>query len=90
MKGIRETSRFKKDVKKLKRQGRDLEKLKNVIRALVHDEKLPPRCRDHALAGPWEGSRDCHVEPDWLLIYRIEGDQLFLERTGSHSEIFKK
>jgi len=57
---------------------------------LVSGKPLESRYRDHALIGPWQGSRDCHIEPDWLLIYRLESESLFLERTGSHSELFKK
>jgi mRNA interferase YafQ len=67
-----------------------LEKLKHVVLVLVSGDALDARYRDHALVGSWQGSRDCHIEPDWLLIYRKETEQLFLERTGSHSELFKK
>ena len=73
-----------------KKQRKDLEKLKEVVLVLLSDRPLESRYRDHALIGPWQGSRDCHIEPDWLLIYRLESDSLFLERTGSHSELFKK
>lgn len=90
MRAIHETSQFRRDVKKLKKQGKDFEKLKEVILALVSGAPLEARFRDHALFGPWKGSRDCHIEPDWLLIYRLEPDRLFLERTGSHSDLFKK
>lgn len=90
MRAIHETSQFRRDVKKLKKQGKDFEKLKEVILALVSGAPLEARFRDHALIGPWKGSRDCHIEPDWLLIYRLEPDRLFLVRTGSHSDLFKK
>ena len=90
MRTIHETSRFRRDLKKLKKQRKDLEKLKEVVLVLLSGRPLESRCRDHALIGPWQGSHDCHIEPDWLLIYRLESDNLFLERTGSHSELFKK
>lgn len=90
MKAIYETSQFRKDLKKLKKQGKDITKLKGIVMRIADD--LPPdaRHRDHALIGPLRGSRDCHIEPDWLLIYRTDGESLYLERTGSHSDLFKK
>ena len=90
MKAIYETSQFRKDIKKIKKQGKQIEKLKEIIKRLVEGKPLEPRHRDHALIGPLKGSRDCHIEPDWLLIYRIDDESLYLERTGSHSDIFKK
>ena len=90
MKTIYETSQFRKDIKKLKKQGKRIDKLKEVVVRLAGGEPLEPRYRDHALIGIMKGSRDCHIEPDWLLIYRTDGDSLFLERTGSHSDLFKK
>ena len=89
MKAIFQTSQFKKDFKKIKKQGKDLSKLKDVVRAIASNETLEDRHRDHALSGNWSGSRDCHIEPDWILIYRVEGEFLFLERTGSHSDLFR-
>jgi mRNA interferase YafQ len=90
MRTIHQTSQFRRDLKKLKKQRKDLEKLKEVVLVLLSGRPLESRYRDHALIGPWQGSRDCHIEPDWLPIYRLESDSLFLERTGSHSELFKK
>jgi mRNA interferase YafQ len=90
MKAIYETSQFRKDFKKIKKQGKQIEKLKEIVRWLAEGKPLEPRHLDHALIGPLKGSRDCHVEPDWLLIYRIDDGSLYLERTGSHSDIFKK
>ncbi len=84
------TTQFKKDYKKIKKQNKDPDKLKVVIEKLVAGEKLEPMYRDHQLSGNWKGHRDCHIESDWILIYRTEADGLFLERTGSHSELFKK
>ncbi len=90
MKAIYETSQFRKDVRKLRKQGKDLEKLKDVVKRIANDKPLDERHRDHSLIGPWNGSRDCHIEPDWLLIYRKDSTALYLERSGSHSDLFKK
>ena len=90
MKPVTQTSQFKKDIKRLKKRGKDLDKLGELIRVLALDGALEEKHRDHALIGKWVGSRDCHIEPDWILIYRNEPDTLFLERSGSHSDLFKK
>jgi mRNA interferase YafQ len=90
MKPVIQTSQFKKDIKRLKKRGKDLEKLGNLVRLLAADESLEEKHRDHALIGTWVGSRDCHIEPDWILIYRNEPESLYLERSGSHSALFKK
>lgn len=84
------TSKFKKDARRMCRQGKDISKLDEVIAALRRREPLPPRMRDHDLSGSYRGHRECHVEPDWLLIYHIEEDVLTLTavRTGSHSDLF--
>jgi len=89
MKAIFQTSQFEKDFKRIKKQGKDLSKLKEVVSAMANSEVREERHRDHALSGNWAGSRDCHIEPDWILIYRIDEDYLFLERTGSHSDLFR-
>jgi mRNA interferase YafQ len=68
MKEVIQTSQFKKDIKRLKKRGKNLEKLGAVVRLLAADEPLEEKHRDHALIGRWVGSRDCHVEPDWILI----------------------
>ena len=90
MKSIFETSQFRKDLKKLKKRGKDLQKLKEVVRQIASGGPLDARHRDHALIGSLRGSRDCHVEPDWLLIYRNDEGSLYLERTGTHSDLFNK
>lgn len=82
------SGRFKKDVKLAQRRGKDLDKLKAVLLLLFEGAALPPEYRDHPLKGEWNGFRDLHIEPDWLLIYRIEGEELQLARTGSHAELF--
>ena len=84
------TNQFKKDYKRIKKQNKDLDKLRAVIEKLLAGPLLESKYKDHRLFGNWKGHRDCHIEPDWILIYRITGDDLYLERTGSHSELFKK
>ncbi len=83
------SNQFKKDHKRIQKQGKDLGKLKDVITKLVHEETLEERLKDHPLRGNYAGTRECHIEPDWLLIYRITGDELHLLRSGSHAELLK-
>lgn len=83
------TGQFKKDYKRAKKQNRDLTQLRSVVERLVEGKPLSPRHRDHALSGNWRKHRECHIAPDWLLIYRVNADDLILERTGSHSELFR-
>jgi mRNA interferase YafQ len=82
------TKQFKKDYKKALRQGRNIEKLEAVMVKLTAQEQLEKRHKDHKLVGNFKDRRECHIEPDWLLIYKIEGDLIIFERTGSHSELF--
>jgi mRNA interferase YafQ len=89
MRSIRRDAQFKRDVKRLKKRHKDFEKLKNIIQMLVKGEKLPPKSRDHRLKGTLKDCRECHIEPDWLLIYRIEGSELCLVRTGSNADLFE-
>ena len=86
---LRFTAKFKKDYKRIKRQGKDLSKLESTLEALVHGEALPASMRDHLLGGTCRGHRECHIEPDWLLIYLLDEEGLVLvaTRTGSHSEL---
>ncbi|EDN69539.1 conserved hypothetical protein [Beggiatoa sp. PS] len=88
MKPIRRSTQFKKDYKRVKKSGKNLAELKQVINKLVHDENLEPKYRDHALIGNYAGCRECHLEPDWLLIYKTSSCELSLVRTGSHSALF--
>ena len=74
----------------MQRRGKDLEKLRAIVKQLAAGKLLDPRHRDHPLIGPWRPSRDCHVEPDWILIYTEDEATLRLERTGTHSDLFKK
>ena len=88
MLNIRITSRFKKDLRAAAAQQKSLPKLRAIIDLLQAQEPLPGRHRDHALTGNYAGHRECHLTPDWLLIYKIEPPDLILIRTGSHSELF--
>jgi mRNA interferase YafQ len=81
-------AQFRRDVKRAQKRGEDMSKLRTLLSLLVEGTPLPARYRDHALGGEWRDFRDCHIEPDWLLIYRIDGDDLFLIRTGTHSDLF--
>jgi mRNA interferase YafQ len=89
MKKVSQTKQFAKDLKRIAKRGKDLNKLKQVVSRLAKGEPLEASCRDHALIGKWKPSRDCHIEPDWILIYTIDDEKLRLERTGTHSDIFK-
>ena len=82
-------NKFKKNLELMIRRGKDPEKIKQVIIAIVNEQPLDKKHRNHALTGNFIGFHDCHIEPDWLLIYRIESNTLYLERTGSHSDLFK-
>ncbi len=86
---VSQTTAFKKDLKRQKKRGKDLNKLQVLVKLLIAEEPLEEKYRDHSLTGNWADSRDCHIEPDWLLIYRIADSTLYLERTGSHNDLFK-
>ena len=73
----------------MKQRGKDLDKLKKVLQVLVRGEKLAPKYRDHVLVGQYKGTRECHIEPDWLLIYEMAESEVVLIRTGSHSDLFR-
>ena len=83
------SNQFKRDVKLAEKRKKNLDKLDEIILALVSEKKLPIKNRDHNLTGEYTGRRECHIEPDWLLIYKISGDEIIFERTGSHSDLFK-
>ena len=87
---INYTTQFKKDYKKIKRQHYDLVILHDVIELLVNEKELNLKYKNHQLIGNWKNHNECHLGTDWLLIYRISRKKLYLERTGSHSELFKK
>jgi mRNA interferase YafQ len=84
------TSQFKRDYKLAMKRNMDMSLIDDCIRRLAAREELPPQFRDHDLSGNWVGHRECHVQPDWLLVYRIEDNDLILvlSRTGSHSDLF--
>ena len=86
------TNQFKKDYKLAMKRHLNIDILDDIIRMLANGEQLPEKYRDHALTGNWVGHRECHIQPDWLLIYRIENDLLVLTltRTGTHSDLFGK
>ncbi len=88
---VKFTNQFKKDLKQAKKQGKNLDKLYYVIEKLANNEPLEEKYRDHNLIGNFKGCRECHIESDWLLIYEIINDVLVLvlNRTGSHSDLFK-
>jgi mRNA interferase YafQ len=83
------TTAFRKDVKRAKKRAKDLSKLRKVIDLLIDAAPLPPSYRDHPLHGEFAGSRDLHIEPDWILIYTASLGHLRLERTGTHSDLFR-
>jgi len=85
---IRTTSVFERDVRRTLKRGKDLDKLNAIVNALQAGESLPARCRPHPLRGSWLGHWDCHVEPDWILLYRVTETALVLVRTGSHADLF--
>ena len=89
---VKFTTQFKKDLKLLKKQNKDIEKLFAVVELLANGEKLDFKYKDHDLSGNYKGTRECHIEPDWLLVYEYQNDVLvlMLYRLGSHSELFKK
>ncbi|MBN1868282.1 type II toxin-antitoxin system YafQ family toxin [Candidatus Sumerlaeota bacterium] len=84
------TRQFEKDVRRLRRRRKNFEKFKIVARTLLDDEPLDPIHRDHRLVGNCAGRRECHIESDWLLIYKIDKPRLVFERMGAHSDLFKK
>ena len=84
------SNRFKNDLKSIAKRGYDLNLLDVVVNTIAEQRPLPKKNRDHALTGDYIGFRECHISPDWLLIYRVDGDDLilFLSRTGTHSDLF--
>jgi mRNA interferase YafQ len=77
-------------VRLAQKRGKDMAKLREAILLLIEGSPLPPRYKEHPLGGEWKHFRDCHIEPDWLLIYKIDGDDLHLVRTGTHSDLFSR
>ncbi|MFC1782433.1 type II toxin-antitoxin system YafQ family toxin [Planctomycetota bacterium] len=86
---IKFAGQFKRDFKRAKKQKKNLDALEDIITKLVRGKKLGPRYHDHKLHGEWAEHKCCHIQPDWLLIYKIESNTLYLGRVGSHAELFK-
>jgi mRNA interferase YafQ len=84
------TRQFQRDLKRMRRRGKDIDKLKSVMRVLIAGDALDPMHRDHKLVGNWKGRRDCHIESDWLLLYKLDDQDLVFERTGSHADLFQQ
>jgi mRNA interferase YafQ len=90
MKRLSQTRQFVRDIKRMRKRGKDLGKLRDIVEKLARRASLDAKHRDHPLVGSWEGCRDCHIEPDWVLIYWADTDSLRLERTGSHGDLFRQ
>lgn len=85
---LRTTNRFEKDIKRVKKRGKDIDKLWKVVDRLLLKQHLDPRHRPHRLSSAWSRSWECHIEPDWLLVWDYEEDALVLVRTGTHNDLF--
>ena len=90
MYSIRPTTKFQKDLKRIEKRGYNIALITDIIKKLASGEQLPEKNRDHSLSGDYTGCRECHITPDWLLIYEIANDELilYLTRTGTHSDLF--
>lgn len=88
---IRPSNKFQKDLKRIKKRGYNLSLLTSIISKLAAGEPLPEKNKDHPLSGTFKGFRECHITPDWLLIYEVNGKELILllSRTGTHSDVFR-
>jgi len=82
------TTQFEKDIKRMRKRGKDVQKLKRVLSSLIAEEQLVERFKDHPLIGNYNNRRECHIEPDWLLIYKLMGKEIIFERTGTHTDLF--
>jgi len=89
MRTVRYLGQFKKDFKRMEKRGSDMKKLRAVIEKLVKEDELGMHYKDHPLQGKFAGARDCHISPDWVLIYAILDNELRLIRTGAHADLFK-
>ncbi len=87
---VKPTTRFQKDLKRVQKRGYDISLLTEIIKKLANGETLPEKNKDHALSGDYIGCRECHITPDWLLVYEIDNGELllYLTRTGTHSDLF--
>lgn len=89
MKSVHYTTQFKKDLRKVIKRGKDKDKLVYVVDTIRHGTILPDKYRAHTLSGNWKGFRECHIEPDWLLIYDVTETEVLLAATGTHSDLFR-
>ena len=89
---INPSTKFRRDYKRIKSRGYDLDLLEQVVNTLAEEKPLPPENKDHSLSGNWSGFRECHIQPNWLLIYRVREKELelLLMRTGTHSDLFRE
>lgn len=83
------TRQFAKDIKRMQKRGKSQEKIKEIIKKLINEKRLSHRQKDHKLIGNYKDRRECHIEPDWLLIYKISSAEIIFERTGTHSDLFE-
>lgn len=83
------TNQFEQDIKLVKKRGKDLNKIFNLMQLLLNEEEIPTKHRDHSLSGTYANRRECHIESDWLLIYKLRAEEIVFERTGTHSDLFK-
>jgi len=88
MLSLKTSTRFKKDLQKLLAQGKNYEKFRSILETILNQQPIDPKYLDHPLIGNWKGRRELHIEPDWLLIYKIDDDILILERTGTLRHLF--
>ena len=88
MRRVAQRKQFRNDIKRQKRRGKDIEELIAVVELLVQQGSLPDAYRPHRLSGEWRGVWECHIEPDWLLIYAVSDEEVLLIRTGSHDDLF--
>lgn len=89
MREVEYSGQFKRDLKKVRKRGKSMDKIKEPLRLLIEEKSMPAAYLDHPLTGNWSGCRDLHIEPDWLLIYRLVGNIVRFERTGTHSDLFR-
>ncbi|HEY4113173.1 MAG TPA: type II toxin-antitoxin system YafQ family toxin [Rhizomicrobium sp.] len=88
MREVIRSTQFKRDVRRAEKRGKDMAKLRELILLLVEANPLPARYKDHALGGERKHHHDCHIEPDWLLLYKLDGNDLYLVPTGTHADLF--
>jgi len=88
LKTPKRTNQFKKDVKLTKKRGKDMTKLRQVLSNLINERPLNKKLKDHPLKGVYSKYRECHIEPDWLLIYKVENVSITFQRTGTHTDLF--